>query len=94
MSIPSSRPGPGASLRLVPEAEQRRQGGLLSGFYRACNVNLGDEFIVSPAPAQLTTMCRGPRCSWTVERRPEENVLEAAGIPGGWAALVEVEQEP
>ena len=40
--------GPGASLKLVPEAEQRIQAGKLSSFYTACGVDDDDWFAVIP----------------------------------------------
>ena len=40
--------GPGASLRLVPESEQRTQAGKLTAFYGACGIQDEDWFAVIP----------------------------------------------
>lgn len=42
--------GPGSSLRLVPQPDNSREGGLLNGFYRApqCKITAGMPFLVIP----------------------------------------------
>lgn len=42
--------GPGASLERIDFTANRSQGGSLVGFYNACRVAYGEQFIVVPAP--------------------------------------------
>jgi len=46
-------PNTGASLQLVPSAENSSQGGDISGFYSSCALSQGEQFIIVPLPSVL-----------------------------------------